>query len=289
MTASLFMWVGIYNLLYWFTLDDMIWDDMVMITLGLALVTMTATLPGFCFIFSSDMHAPVATHESPFRMHVVHFLRATITFVGQNMVWLGVCDMLENTAPSSIYRELFYLFLGLVLLVGTRSLIDNSWIIVDYAEAEEQKYSSLYNLRCVLSLFGQLVHNTGMWSLLDIYVWPNTQNRNLIYLFLGLACIYASGSFLMNAGVLADEDADPLTLRDFLGDIFPSWASKSRDLPGSYGDQASQHLNAEDDEDGADVDDDRRLLGSRASDTPITPNPRLPFPPLRSRITTVPS
>ena len=60
--------------------------------------------------------------------------------------------------------------------------------------------SAAFRLRCVVSIVGQMMNNTGVWTLLDVYV-PNTQGRALIYAAAGIAGMAATGSFFKNFGV----------------------------------------------------------------------------------------
>lgn len=94
-----------------------------------------------------------------------------------------------------------------------RSYVANSWIVTDYDEnkgADDEKISFATNIRMMLSISGQVLNNTGAWTILDQHIWKDTYLRNGTYMAVGLLVMAATECMLSNAGVddFAEEEGE---------------------------------------------------------------------------------
>lgn len=53
-----------------------------------------------------------------------------------------------------------------------------------------------------MSLFGQVINNTGFWTLIDSYAFPASRTRDAIYFSVGVVLVWMNAVFLVNAGIV---------------------------------------------------------------------------------------
>lgn len=260
--GSVFIWTGIYNLLDLYVSFSSPIKDAIMILMGLVGLAATNTLCDMAFIyppgFKRSSWQVVGADASFLEKSKGNFL-AGFSILLQNMVWLGVYNLLEVYARPSLYKEVLYSISGLFLLGLTDSLVPVSWLpeteereeLVttvappkrkfksspspssgedesrspsprkDLEEAEQEpvlKPSPLlisspsgphlflgvygFSLRLALSLAGQIVHNTGVWTILDEHIYPDSSwVRDTVYTLSGLVFIYMFGLVMAHAAL----------------------------------------------------------------------------------------
>jgi len=99
--------------------------------------------------------------------------------------------------------------MGLFLMRMTNSYIANSWIHSPVLqETSESRLSVYFILRCLISLAGQIIHNTGLWALLDLHTTPWSPVRNCVMLAAGAVMLLVTQSFAQNFGVPVDSEED---------------------------------------------------------------------------------
>lgn len=81
---------------------------------------MCSALSAFAYIYPDEPYVDPPTREHGFKAHAVHNLRSFVAVVAQNAVWLGTYDCMENFSPTTLDRELCFLFSGVALMIGTR-------------------------------------------------------------------------------------------------------------------------------------------------------------------------
>jgi hypothetical protein len=80
-----------------------------------------------------------------------------------------------------------------------RSFVANSWIEPQWAvweenDGEEEKPSVLLYMRMLLSSVGQVLNNTGAWTIFDLHMWEDTPARNILYMAVGFLMMFATES-----------------------------------------------------------------------------------------------
>lgn len=73
--------------------------------------------------------------------------------------------------------------------------------------------SWFFTCKMLLSYFGFVMHNTGIWTLLDQYI-PNSSFRSVAYMGLGLVGLVLSGAFLPNFALVWPSDEEEVVLED---------------------------------------------------------------------------
>ena len=91
------MWIGLYDILQYFVLNDEIWRDIMLIILGIVGIHASNTFYCFCYIYpDDDADLPSPTTSSTFWHHAVHSLRAVVALLSQNALWIGFYDLSTN-------------------------------------------------------------------------------------------------------------------------------------------------------------------------------------------------
>ena len=206
--GQLGLWVGMYDLMD-NTLENTVLKNSCAVLIGLFLMIITGSICNMAFIWpdlSDDEFPPVPTPKRPFLVHLGESCRATLAILSQNLVWMGVYNLLETFGPSSFFRELFYISTGLLLMVSSRTLVANSWIETPYAECEEQKESVLFYFRAAMSICGQVINNCGTWTLFDVHmVWFGPEHatiNHITFLVIGVLGLAFSNALLPNVGIM---------------------------------------------------------------------------------------
>ena len=109
--ASIYLWTGCYDLMSWFVLDDFIWWDVALISVGMIMMEMLGTLSCFAYIYPEEEERdeiPCPDETSGWRMQLLHGTRAFLTINAQTAVWVGAYDLMENYGESTIFRECFF-------------------------------------------------------------------------------------------------------------------------------------------------------------------------------------
>jgi len=213
LAGTLYSWTGSYDLLNYFVLDDNWWKDLMLIAVGMIVLEMCSSISAFAYIYPDEPYVDPPTKEHGFKAHALHNLRAFIAVVAQNCVWLGAYDCMENYSTTTLDRELCYVLAGVMLMIGTRSYVANSWIVTEFDEnhgADDEKLSFATNMRMMLSISGQVLNNTGAWTILDQHIWKDTYLRNGMYMAVGVLVMAATECMLSNAGVddFAEEEEE---------------------------------------------------------------------------------
>eukprot|EP00053_Salpingoeca_punica_P003996 m.46477 g.46477 ORF g.46477 m.46477 type:complete len:399 (-) comp12544_c0_seq1:321-1517(-) len=206
--SMLALWIGVYNVIEAYVLDNTRLRNYIFLGVGFVLLCATSTLYHFSFVLPAGEDEDVPSSRSPPMVHLSMTLRASISIVAQNLVWVGAYDLLEEEA-AGWHRELFYWALGLMLILMTSITIEHSWIETEYKEAPPQHPSLMMLGRCILAAAGQVIHNTGFWTLLDDdFVFDPSPSRNAVYAVVGFLCLVASRSINNNFGISVPHDAD---------------------------------------------------------------------------------
>lgn len=171
------------------------------------------------------------------------FVRATVTIFAQTLLFSGAYGVLETECwvepcDGNVWREMFYCATGLALFFSADAFLSNSLVETDDEEqrptssgeretqraeadtergaAELPSHASLV-LRCSAALTGAVMHNTGVWTILDQYLSPHwvtcsspdgastgrvsCQARNFGLTAAGVLLLCASGTLYSNASV----------------------------------------------------------------------------------------
>jgi hypothetical protein len=166
------------------------------------------------------------TYTSPLRVQLRCTVRVLVSVLGQTMIGLGVYDFLENNndvmGASTRARELLYGVSGALLLVWTGAWIPLSWMDLDEealvacdrpdtpptaddsasCETSTAVYTVLFDVRSFLALVGQMVHNTAVWSFLDLQIYPGQTLRHVVYIVVGGLGLLYTGTLGTNFGML---------------------------------------------------------------------------------------
>jgi hypothetical protein len=62
-------------------------------------------------------------------------------------------------------------------------------------------YTQLFDLRCFLALTGQMIHNTAVWTFLDLQIFPGEPIRHAIYIVVGGIGLLWTGTLGTNFGM----------------------------------------------------------------------------------------
>lgn len=63
-------------------------------------------------------------------------------------------------------------------------------------------YTQLFDLRSLLALTGQMIHNTAVWSFLDLKIYPGNPVRHAVYIAIGAVGLLYTGTLGTNFGML---------------------------------------------------------------------------------------
>jgi len=251
--GSFLLWTGCYNMLSLFFIVNsevqlisypdlppthiVEFKDWFLFLFGMLLLLVTDTWFNMAFIWPPWFSDPPLSPEDPKMAHARQIFRALLSIVGQNCVWMGMWNISEyhfglfnqgdseGTYPWSIYRQVIYVAIGIMIMIFTSSLLDNAWLDSDVADFENSERSLLISkwrenlTRCCgmrsfryfymfswylyafVGLSGQLLHNSGMWVLLDSYLFPMSRGKNYFYCLLGFILLLLTGSARGNAGI----------------------------------------------------------------------------------------
>lgn len=245
------IWVGVYNLLDLYTVPATPMRDSIYFVCGILVLLITRTMYAMAFVYPPDDDSlPYPKHDSVWYFHVFSGIRSIISIVGQNMIWLGGWNLLENYMDTSIWQSCFYGAFGLLLFLLTNTFMPNSYMSDGEEEEEEEELffsgtgniqgndedgeagdiadqpsvlvskeqaalinsssdstndaaelSVVFYVKTVLALIGQIVHNTGAWSLFDTYLLPQSIWRDFAILVAGLLLLVVSGTLAQNASI----------------------------------------------------------------------------------------
>jgi len=214
-----------------------VFKDWSLFLFGMLLLFVTDTWFNMAFIWPPWFSDPPLSPEDPKMAHGRQICRALFSIVGQNCIWVGMWNITEyhfglfnsgdgeGTYPWSIYRQVIYVLTGILTMVLTSSLLDNAWLdsdAADFGNSEQillisswrERFTRCCGMRsfryfymfgwylyAFIGLSGQLLHNSGMWVLLDSYVFPMCRGRNYFYCLLGFILLLCTGSARGNAGI----------------------------------------------------------------------------------------
>jgi hypothetical protein len=207
MLGSLLLWDGLYDLHWrvWFTPSA---GHMILsFIIGGIVLVLTGTFWAVAYIDpfepidaddkdidgegeENEEEPDALDHTSSFRKHAWQTLMALLSIIGQNAIWVAAFGLLEGRYPKnypdqyanedfssvqsnpSVWRELFYIVIGMLCFVQTGSFVANSWIDVEELEEmlvdpdkmakKRMTWGPFLNYgRGCIAIFGQVVHNTG--------------------------------------------------------------------------------------------------------------------------------
>ena len=258
LAGAVFVWNGVYNILYYVFPEDQIqgWlgDETVTaargikfsvcIVLGFVLVGASGMLLNVSGVpFNGDLGIVAPEWGSPLRVHAAAFGRATLSTFGQAVVWFGMYEISMTFCPAAtlteddrcpaiennMWKAVALMSMGLCGFFVTDAFVSSAFLD-DGTEGRAAKASrrtaALY-ARCVLALTGSMVHNTGVWSILDekLYAsmwrdcsWEGTtynENwpcwaRNLMFAVAGYGVMLGTRSAAGNAGAISRGGEGPI-------------------------------------------------------------------------------
>jgi hypothetical protein len=149
-------------------------------------------------------------------LHVHELCRAVVSLVGQIMLWQGLWDLEEYHSPSTLWREVCYMALGLVGFIMCDKVPLYLAAVYDQSgrggvwertlELSQRSSSVGTAIRAGLSILAQTTHMVGCWTIFDSYLTVpgdtdlNT-GRNALYAVTGLLMLTAADKLPENAGV----------------------------------------------------------------------------------------
>jgi len=211
--------------------------DWSVLMVGMFLLVATDTWFNMAFIWPPWFSDPPLSPKDSKKAHVRQITRALFSIFGQNCVWVGMWNITEyhfgifnsgdgeGTYPWSIYRQVIYVSVGLCIMIFTSSLLANAWLdttddihrnselnltitswrirLTRYCGMRFFRYFYIFSwyFYAFVGLSGQLLHNSGMWVLLDSYIFPMCRGRNYFYCLLGFILLLCTGSARGNAGI----------------------------------------------------------------------------------------
>eukprot|EP00051_Salpingoeca_urceolata_P033439 m.500868 g.500868 ORF g.500868 m.500868 type:complete len:440 (+) comp62362_c0_seq1:273-1592(+) len=218
LVAQYMCWVGFYD-----ALDAHCWErstirDVAYLIFGLILLVATNSVYAMSYVYpETDEEAPdELSAESNFvREHVPFTIRCITSLLAQNLLWVACYNLLStDIAPTETATSLnlFYLALGLLLMISSGSLKANSWLEFDEDEYDaEIPHTVTLWIRALTALAGQLIHNTGTWNLIDPGSPESTKDyvQFALYIAGGWAVLLCVGGLGANAAVYgAEEEAE---------------------------------------------------------------------------------
>jgi succinate dehydrogenase hydrophobic anchor subunit len=220
LAASMLLWTGAYTLLDEHTLHNSMLRNIAYYIAGSAGLVATNTYYDMAFIYPPGHNTnEFINHTSPAHKHILITGRAAASIISQNLMWVGMYNLLEDYTTQSIWREIAYIACGIMVFNATNIFVPLSWIIVDADGNQNQIQANFYGkehkhqqvmqnhqsiaffARATVAIFAQIAHNTGIWSLLDNYIAPQVDSlsRNLICLSVGLFLLGITGVLVQNA------------------------------------------------------------------------------------------
>lgn len=197
-----------------------------------SLAALDQSLLGSIYTLNAQMDE--VDHQSPPSAQARAFVRANVTIFAQTMLFSGAYGSLEiecwlEPCDGNVWREMFYCAAGLALFFCADAFLSSSLVEME----DEERFASQGSggdqrstaapsraglvLRCSAALTGAVVHNTGVWTILDQYVskhWEtcssvdgastgciSCQSRNLGLVVVGVTMLCASGTLHNNASV----------------------------------------------------------------------------------------
>jgi hypothetical protein len=187
-------------------------------------------------VYTLNAHLDKVDHQSPLGAQARAFARANVTIFAQTMLFSGAYGSLETECwlepcTGNVWREMFYCAAGLALFFSSDAFLSNSLVETeddhppvsqgtdassDGRSTEAPSRAGLV-LRCSAALTGAVVHNTGVWTILDLYISPHwetcssadgvstgrvsCQSRNLGFVLTGVVMLCLSGTLYSNASV----------------------------------------------------------------------------------------
>ena len=126
-------WVGTYNYLDSYTIEDSLLRNAMFLTVGMALLVFSRTFYATAYVYppDDDLVLPIPTHRSPWYFHLFTIARSLIGVLGQTLVWLGVWNLLEYYLPCTVFREISYACMGMMLFNMTNTFLPNSFVEED--------------------------------------------------------------------------------------------------------------------------------------------------------------
>jgi hypothetical protein len=220
MAASMLVWTAAYT-----ALDEYTWNNTplrnacfyIAGSIGLAC---TNTYYDMAFVYPPGTNTEeILTHKSKWHKHAKESIRSVISIACQNLMWVGMYNLLELYSEPSVWREIAYIAIGILLFNATNIFVPLSWIVVDADGEQKQidmdfsqtrsdqsnestyKSSIVLYMRATLAIFAQILHNTGIWSLLDNYIAPQVDSllRNFLCIGIGIFLLWITGVLVQNA------------------------------------------------------------------------------------------
>jgi hypothetical protein len=208
--AGMFLfWVALYDLAD-YTIQPSLWKDLSCLCLGIALLIVSNTFYHMAFLYPEGTEEEDPTTQSSIKMHVLRSLKALLSMCAQTLVWLGSFHILEMyIGERSMWREICFTASGLFLMRATNTYIANSYVSSEFDEAESQKPSFVFFVKCLFALSGQLIFNTGAWTTVDTFLLlKDSPTRDLIYICVGVGLLLITGNLANNAAVYETEGDD---------------------------------------------------------------------------------
>jgi hypothetical protein len=220
LAASMLVWTGQYTALDEYTWNSTPARNAAFYIAGSIGLVLTNTYYDMAFIYPPGTSSQdIVTSRSKAYKHVITAIRATASITCQNLMWVGMYNLLELYSEQSFWREIAFIAIGIMLFNATNVFIPLSWIVVDAQGHEKQIEANfsgqdlsdesvleneptfLFYVRATVAIFAQILHNTGIWSLLDNYVAPQVDSleRNLICLFVGIFLLWITGVLVKNS------------------------------------------------------------------------------------------
>jgi uncharacterized membrane protein YuzA (DUF378 family) len=213
--------------------NDSVARNLAYLVIGWIGIVLTNTFYPMAMVFPPDYKETEIDYSSfDFKMHAKEVVRALVCLTFQNLLWCGGFNLIEsNFGRSSLSRELMYTIIGNSMLLFCKAFVPNAWIftehpIHDFTELkqfENEPTNSSVNepdpealtvespipesaktfsisrpkwtfyLRASLALCAQIIHNSGFWYLIDVYISSDSLARNIIYCLFGLIMVLLTG------------------------------------------------------------------------------------------------
>lgn len=229
--GSVFCWTGMFTLIDSHTFKMSITRDSIILLIGFAGLAMTNTFYDMAFAYPPGVNVKkILSSSSPLMSHIKCSLRAFLSIIFQVMIWVGSFNLLEFYAEPSVWRESTYLVSGIFLYWATNTFIPQSYIIItndgsqeqlsditleikshgsqaqlhlrDYISIHEHQPTIIFYARALISLSGQVIHNTGVWAIVDLYSGiVDSPLRNSLYMLVGLILLGLSGVLQNNTNI----------------------------------------------------------------------------------------
>jgi len=180
--------------------------DSLCVVLGFVILFVTNTfwtmacLHPECPSSSDEPEAPL-DHTSSWQSHARQSAMCLVSVFGQCSLWMGVWNLLEYYFESTIWREVAYLLFGLLIFFATGTFLTRTYVADDEVTEIRQPWSICLMLRATISILGHLIHQTGVWTILDVFLWEDTHTRDAVYVVVGVTMLFLSGTLETEACV----------------------------------------------------------------------------------------